>query len=142
MNRVKTTRYLAIFSAILLLGVIAFMVITSLFHLLTRGRFLMDYLLPGELFPLVLIGGVLTVIASFLVNYQKLLTTLLFAATLLSLGIALWYAQVSGLAQGTIGMDTMQFEVVRALLILYDLGAFVLGLKALTIIRQLKLQPR
>jgi len=63
-QRDPLARVLAVLGTVLVWLPVAFMLLTAVVGSVREGRFLCDYLLPGELFPLELVGGVLLVVAA------------------------------------------------------------------------------
>jgi hypothetical protein len=99
--------------------------------------FRFDYLMPAELFPVVLIGGALLLTASLLSKlYRKLICwSLGIAFGLLIAGQAT--AVVTGLANGDIGPDSIWMPVVMGTIIGYALTLFVLGYGGVLLLKQL-----
>jgi len=112
-------------------------IILGVIWLATRGRFLVDYLMPAELLPLVLTGGALLIWAAWRVRrWHKLITW--------SLGIALFLliacqvlAQVSGLASGEIAPQGPWWILVLVGLFGYVLGVIVVGVGGILLLRDL-----
>jgi hypothetical protein len=83
------------------------------FVMLVRiGRLLIDYLMPGELFPVILIaGGLLSWMAWLIKKYFKWISGSLIAAIIL-LVLTQWLAVVTGVASGATAMSGWQYVLV------------------------------
>ncbi len=101
------------------------------------GQFRLDYLMPAELFLLVLVGGSLLVWAALRVHSQRALIGggLTAAVVLLVAGQAL--AVVTGLASGEIEPVGWPWALVIALIAAYVLAVIVVGVGGLLLTRQL-----
>lgn len=122
------TRILAIAGAVLAWLPLAAPVFFSTIITARSGRFRIDYLMPAELFPAALLGGVLLVWAAYRAKVHRRLIGwslgLAFAALVASQGLAV----LTGLASGQTRPGGWEWALVLALL-----GAYTLALLALAI---------
>jgi len=126
MKNLWLTRLLATTGTILLgLPVIA-PIIFAFVSMAGGNGFLLDYLMPGELFILVLVGAGLIIWAA--IRAKTLLKPIVWV-----LGVSLFFffgsqvlAQVTGLANGKLSASGPVFVIVMAMLILYDLDVVAL----------------
>lgn len=111
--------------------------ITGVFSSIRSGRVLFDYLMPAELFPFVLAGGILVFIAALLAkNSQFTIGLLLGLMVLFFFGIQI-LAQVTGLASGERAVGDWATIIVTGILALYDICLLLLGLFSIFLLRDL-----
>ncbi len=99
--------------------------------------FRFDFMIPAELFPVVLLGGALLLTASLLAKlFRKLICwSLGIAFGLLIIGQTI--AVTTGLADGRIGPDTIWLPIVMGTIIGYALTLFALGYGGILLIKKL-----
>jgi hypothetical protein len=135
------SRILAVVGTVLVWLPIAAPILFGLLHSLRSGRLLIDYLMPAELLPVVLLGSGLLLWAALRVrSYHKLIGWTLgigIAALVGSQAIAV----VTGLASGAIEPTGWQFILVISILGLYDLCVIILGIGGILLWRKLFQQP-
>jgi len=137
MLRGRLTKGLALVGTILVWLPVLAMALTSSIRLGRGGPFMVDYLMPAELFPVVLAGGLLLVGAALGARARrKLIAGSLGGAAIAFLAINV-LAQVTGLASGEIGMGGWQWELVVACLALYVLALVILGVAGVLLLRDL-----
>lgn len=139
MDEKKTgfTKILAVAGSILLWFPMLLPLVLAISALIERGRFLFDYLMPGELFFVVLAGGALLIWAALRARYQLKPIGWGFGAALLALGGSMGLALVSGLASGRIGNEGLPFIAVMVLFALYWLALIFVGIAGIRLIRRL-----
>lgn len=105
---------------------------------LAQGRrFLLDYLMPGELFPVVLVGGGALLWAAVRARSRRgLIGWSLLAAVVMLFG-ALALAQVTGLASGEIETAGWPWALTLGMILLYALLVMVAGVGGILLIRDL-----
>lgn len=118
----------SVIGTVLLWIPIALTIVTSIAGSIFAGKLLMDYLMPAELFFLVLAGWILLIIGSGLSGRWKIPVVVTGAAALALLFGAQMIAVVSGLASGDIPAEGMIWYLVLGMLVLYDLLVIVLGI--------------
>jgi hypothetical protein len=131
------TKILAIAGTILVwLPVIALVVIIGSV-LLRRGEFHVDYLIPAELFPVFLGGGLLLLWAAIRAKRYRLWI----GAGLVAVGVLIVTGQaialLTGLATGETERGGWQWALVLGAIILYDLVVIVVGVGGILLIRLL-----
>lgn len=98
---------------------------------LAAGRGLhLDYLMPGELFPLVVVGGAALLAASLIVRWRRMVVCIAFGVTALLFALVDVLAVVSGLASGRTAAEGLPLTLVAGTYALYAVavaGMFVLG---------------
>jgi hypothetical protein len=127
-RKTKLSRVLALVGTIMVWLPIAATLLTSLVGSIQSRRFLMDYLMPAELFLLVLIGGGLLAWSAFRVNALKLPILITLGIGIVMLIGSQGLATQTGLADGRIGMDSNWFIFVAVMLGIYTLTVIVLGI--------------
>ena len=104
---------------------------------MARGRLLVDYLMPAELFPLVLLGGLLLLAAALLARWRVWLVAgpLIGAVALLvgSQGLAV----ITGLADGSNPAEGWRFAVVLTGFGLFLAAVVALGVAGIVLTREL-----
>ena len=141
MNELKKkynlTRILVIMGTVLVWLPIAAPLLLGLLYSLRSGRLLIDFLMPAELFPVVLLGSGLLLWAALRVRaYHKLI------GWALGIGIAALVgsqaiAEVTGLASGDIEQTGWQFVLVLSIFSLYDLCVVIIGVGGILLWRKL-----
>ncbi len=105
-----------------------FLFVTSLFGTIQSGMVRFDYLLIGEMFPLILLGGGLIIGAAFREKrFWKLLLSLYISAIVLLFG-SQGLAIATGIASGTRPPEGVWWIVVLGGIILYSLLSLVLAI--------------
>jgi hypothetical protein len=93
-----------------------------------RGQLLIDYLMPGELFPVILIAGaLLSWIAWLMKKYFKWIAGSLIAAVILLI-LTQWVAVITGVASGTTGLNGWQFVLVISIYVGFIAAVFSCGI--------------
>lgn len=123
------SKILVIAGTILVLLPIVFMVVTAVVGSIQRVQFLWDYMIPGEVFPVVLVG-----MAALM--WAALREHTLVKPVAWTVGVSLFLlfgcqgiAVITGLANGTIAMEKAPpwIALVTGMLIGYDLGVTLMG---------------
>ncbi len=121
------TRILAIAGTILVwLPVIALVVISGSV-LIRRGEFHVDYLIPAELFPAFLGGGLLLLWASIRARCYRLWIGVGLGAVGVLIVSGQAIAMLTGLATGATERGGWQWAIVLGAIILYDLAVVAVG---------------
>ena len=110
--------------------------------LIARGRFLLDYLMPAELFLFALGGAILLLWAGLRAHaHWKLIAW--------GLGIAIFFlvggqalAVVTGLASGAIGLTGWPWILVLASLGIFTFGLIEVGVGGILLLRDLFRKPQ
>lgn len=100
-------------------------------------RFLFDYLMPAELFPVALLGGGLLIYAASLKCLHRRLIAGSFAIALGSLISGQAIAVITGLASGKIAPSGWPWLLVILSLIIYILALIGIGIGGLLLLRNL-----
>jgi hypothetical protein len=129
-------RILTITGTVLVLLPVVAPTVFAFAALFTRHQFLFDFLMPGELFPVVLIGAVLLLICAFLRKEHRALISGLFSAALILLFGSQGLAVITGVADGSTAEGTWQFYLIVGLFILYDLVVIAIGVFGIFQIRK------
>ena len=136
-NKNVFTKILAIAGTVLVWVPIAAPIFFSLALFFSRPIFRLDYLMPAELFPLVLVGGGLLLWAALRSRaFRGLISLSLGCAVVLLFGLQ-GLAVVTGLADGRTQPGGWQWALVMAGLIGYILAVIVLGVGGILLIRDL-----
>ena len=131
------TKILAVAGTILVWVPLLAPVFLSVMFLIRSGMFRMDYLMPAELFPVALAGGILLVWAAIRARaYQKLVGWSLAAAVVCLVG-GQGLAVVTGLASGDTAPTGWQWALVIASLVIYTLALAAMGIGGILLLRRL-----
>jgi hypothetical protein len=131
------TRLLAIAGTVLVCLVLLSPVVFGVFRWLRAGWFTLDYLMPAELSPVALLGGLLLVAASVLArSLRGLIIGGLVAAVLLLVGFQ-WVAVVSGLASGETEAWVIWWAIVFAGIALFIIALICVAVGGVLLLRRL-----
>jgi len=137
-QRSPLARILAVAGTIAVLAPIALMLVTSAIGTSRSGSFRMDYLIPGELFPLIILGGGLLLAAARLGHSRhRRFIEVSFAVAVAALILGQGLAVVTGLASGETPAEGLPWIAVLALLAIYDLAVLVLGVGGARLVAEL-----
>lgn len=131
------TKFLAIAGTVLTVFPVLAPVLFGVMALIGRGRFLFDYLMPAELFFLVLIGGGLLLWAALRARAQRKIVLWSLGGAVALLVVSQLVAVVSGLASGKIDPEGFWFVLVIAMLILYIAAVIALAVGGILLVRDL-----
>lgn len=143
MNKIDgLTKGLAVVGTTLVWFPVLAPVLLAVISWIVDGRFRFDYLMPGELFLLVLVGGVLLVWAALRAHArQKLIGWSLGGAVVLLVGSQA-LAVVTGLASGAIEPTGLWWTLVIILFAAYVLALIALGVGGALLLGDLLRPPR
>jgi hypothetical protein len=140
-NKNSLTKALAIAGTALVWFPILAPLLLGLASLIADGRFRLDYLMPAELFLVVLVGGILLIWAALRVRkYQKLIGWCLGVAVVFlfsSQGLAV----ATGLASGAAEPAGWRLALVAAALAIYTLAVIAAGVGGILLLRELFKPP-
>lgn len=113
-------------------------VIFSLVRLFSGRRFLIDYLMPAELFPIYLVGALLLLWTALRAQrYQKWIGWSLFTS-LVFLVAGQVLAVVTGLASGAMEPTGWQWALVLGSIAIYILAMIAVGIAGVRLVRYLR----
>lgn len=104
---------------------------------IATGRLSVDWLMPAELFPVVLVGGALLLWASLRAHSRRGLVIAGVAATAGLLVLGQLLAVVTGLASGETEPTGWEAVVVTGAIALYAAGVVVLAVAGVLLVRDL-----
>lgn len=136
-KRDSLTKSLAVAGTLLVWFPLLAPIVLAVLAGLTRGCFLLDYLMPAELCPSFLVGGGLLLWAAWRASARRRLIGWGFGLALASLGGMVGLAQVTGLASGATEPTGWQWMLVLALLAAYAVMIVVVGVGGLWLLRDL-----
>jgi hypothetical protein len=131
------TKLLATIGTVLLWLPIAAMVFFSIAHLIGTGRFLMDYLMPGELFFVVAAGALLLLWAAIRAKSHIKPVVWGMAVGLAGLVISQGLAMLTGLASGEREATGWPLVLVLGIYIIYILAEIFLGVVGIRLARKI-----
>ncbi len=116
-------------------------VVLTIILLISEGIFRFDFLMPAELFPLVLLGGGLLIVAALRAHSQRCWIVGGFGAAAALLVISQWLAAVTGLANGDMQLAGFWFVLVVVLIAAYTLAVIAIAVGGSLLIRNLFKAP-
>ena len=136
-NQNRFTKILAISGTSLVWLVMLAPVVFSLIRIIREAPFRLDYLLPAEVLPLVLVGAGLIIWAGIRAKSRVKQTAWALGIGLALLAAGLVTAQVTGMAEGTIGSEGFVYNLVLSTIIAYDLAVVGIGISGILLTRDL-----
>ncbi len=137
-NRGVLTKILAVIGMILLWAPLAFMILTSVIGSIMMGQFHCDFLIPAELFPIVIVGGLLLMWAALRAKLMRkpIIIDLIAAAVFLfaAQGIAI----LSGIASGAAAATGFYWWLIIATFVLHILSELGMAICGIMLIRKLR----
>lgn len=125
-GRRTAARVLAVTGTVLVGFPLAAPIALAAFLLVRQGGLHVDYLMPGELFPVILVGGIVLVVVAFLVGRRRVLIGTMVAVAALLFGSVTVLATTTGIASGATAATGFPLAIVVAAYVLYV--AFVVAL--------------
>jgi hypothetical protein len=135
------TKILASLGTILVWFPILFPVLISLSRLFSRGDFRFDYLMPAELFPVILFAGGLLLWAAVRARSQRRLIAWSLGIAFGALVIGQMIAVLTGLASGAVQAEGLPWFAVLGSIALYSLSVIGMGIGAILLLRDLFSPP-
>ena len=136
-DRNALTKVLAILGTILVWFPIAAPILFSLIALAIRGRFLLDYLMPMELFLFAIVGSGLLLWATLRAHSRvKFVAWGIGIAIAMFLGVS-WFAEVTGMASGATEPTIWMWSIVIVALVVFVLGIAFVGTGGVLLLRDL-----
>ena len=133
----KTTKGLAIAGTVFVFLPIVLPIFFGLTRIVRGARFILDWLMPAELLPLVLIGAALLTWAALRAKMFRRWIILSIVIGLLLLGIGLTYATVTGMADGSVNPTTGMKVFAYGCVMLFDVGVLLTGIGGVLLLRRL-----
>ncbi len=133
----KTAKILALTGTVLLWLPVLFTIITAVIGSIAERSFIIDYLMPAELFSVAALGSILLIIGTYLARKKYIricITTLLMGACLAAGQLT---AVLTGMASGETPAEGSVFIIVIALIIAYTLLLLVNCIAGLMITKRL-----
>jgi hypothetical protein len=131
------TKILAVVGSVLVWFPILAPIVLAVISLITRGRFLVDYLMPAELFPVALAGGALLLWAALRARtYRAIIGWGLGIAVVTLVGSQV-LAVVTGMASNNIEAAGWPLVIVMAALAAYSLAITAMGIGGVRLMRKL-----
>ncbi len=131
------TKILAVTGTVLAWMPVLAPTILAIGSLIRRGRFLFDFLMPAEVFPVVLAAWALLLWAALRSGRRtRLLAGCIILAVVTLVGSQA-FAQVTGLADGRIGMESWQFFATMSVFFIYDLSVLATGVTGILLLTDL-----
>jgi hypothetical protein len=136
-KRDGSTKFLAIAGTVLVWLPLLAPVIFGVIRLIQSGRFLFDFLIPAELFPVELLGGILLILTAFRAKSQKKLIGWSFAAAIVLLVGSQGLAFITGVASGETEPRGLLFAFVLIPLVLFIFAQVIIGVGGILLIKDL-----
>jgi hypothetical protein len=133
----KLAKIFLLAGTVLLWLPVLFTLITAAIGSIAERSFIVDYLMPAELFPVAALGSILLIIGTYLARKQYIricITTLLMGACLAAGQLT---AVLTGMASGERAAEGSIFIIVVALIVAYSLLLLVNCVAGLIITKKL-----
>lgn len=131
------TRIPALLGTVLVWFPLVFTIVISAISFISERVFLLDYLMPAELFPVAFIGGALLMWAALRARSRRTLIVCGFVGAIALLVGSQALAVATGMASGETEPVGWPWLLVNASLAGYVLALFVLGIAGLLLLRDL-----
>ena len=136
-NKTTLTKTLAVIGTVLIWLPIVTPIVMAFIALAVRHQFLLDFLMPAELFLLVAAGGILLLVTAFWVHKrQKLIGWSMVAAVALLVG-SQGLAEITGLASGATPAEGLPLVAVMTLFAGYIASVIAVGVGGILLLRDL-----
>jgi len=137
----QLTRILAIMGTVLVWIPILFPIVFTLIRLIQSGMFRFDYLMPAELFSVVLVGGGLLLWAAIRARRWNKVVAWGLVAIVVLLGGSQGLAVVTGMASGETPATGIWWILALSMIIAYSLVVILLGVVGIRLILDLYKKP-
>ena len=135
----KTTRLVVIgLGVFLIFFPLAAPIILGGIYFVQNGHFMVDYLMPAELFPAGLVGALLLLLVAWGTKTKFRIILWIFLVGILLLVGSQAYAVVSGLASGEAPFSGLNQAIVLGMLALFVVCQFVLGVLGIQMFVELR----
>ena len=135
------TKTLAVAGTTLILMAVIAPIFFSITALISNGRFVFDFIMPAELFPLVLIGSALLIFAAVRAKSRRKLIIWSFAIGIVMLFGGQALAVATGLASGEIEPTGIWWGLTLGSLIVFDLAVVATCVGGFLLIVELYKRP-
>lgn len=142
MRKFLFTKNLAIFGTLIVWIPILLPIILSVASLVSGKSFNFDFLMPTELFPVILSGGILLILTAFLVKSNRIAVSVGFGIAILCLVGSQVAAVMTGLASGENEPTGPAYLIVTAFIGVYNFSIIALGIAGISLIRKLNQLPQ
>lgn len=137
MKKILFTKNLAIFGTLIVWIPILFPIVLSVASLVSGKSFNFDFLMPTELFPVILSGGILLILTAFLVKSNRTAILVSFGFTILSLIGSQVAAITTGLASGETEPTSSAYLIVIGIIGVYNFSVIALGIAGIWLVRKI-----
>ena len=136
-KKITVTRIMAIIGTVIIWLPIAAPIVFSAVRYIESNRFLFDYLMPAEFFPLVLVGGGLLIWAAFRALLRQRIITWAFVIAIVFLVGGQAIAVATGLASGETEAAGLPWALVIGSIVLYILAVIFVGINGILLVRDI-----
>ena len=133
-NHLKSAQWCAVIGTGFVWLPVILMLVTGIMGSFVANQFLMDYLLPAELFLMEVIGCILLISGSILANILKKTIIIISIVIVVVVPGSQFIAVMSGLASGAMGPNGWIFFLVLGLIFVYDILVVVTGILGIRLI--------
>ena len=139
MKKILFTKNLALFGTLLVWIPILLPIVISLISVISGKSFNFDFLMPAELFLVILPGAVLLIVTSFLVKSNRTPILISSGIALLSLIAGPLIAVMTGLASGETEPTGSAYLIVTAIIGVYNFSVIALGISGISLVRKINM---
>jgi hypothetical protein len=136
-KKITVTRIMAIIGTVIIWLPIAAPIVFSTVRYMESQRFLFDYLMPAEPFPLVLVGGGLLIWAAFRALFRQRIITWAFIGAIAFLIGGQAIAVATGVASGNTEATGLPWALVIGSIVLYILAVIFVGINGIILLRDI-----
>lgn len=140
-NKTFWLRVMTVAGVMIVWSPLVLMLLTGIPRLFRSGMLQFDYLLPAELFPLLLIGGLLLLAVSLSQKLERRLVGLGMLIPVASLLLLILFANVSGMDKSPTSPTGFQMAMIAFFMIAYTAGVGLLGVGGLRLHKQISRIP-
>ena len=137
MKKILFTKNLAIFGTLIVWIPILLPIFLSIASLVSGKSINFDFLMPTELFPVILSGGILLILTAILVKSNRTAILVSFGITILSLVGSQVAAVMTGLASGEAEPSSSAYLIVIAIIGIYNFSVIGLGIAGISLVRKI-----
>lgn len=136
-NKILISKILAITGTILVWIPIIAPVLLTIIFLITEGRLAFDFLMPMELFFLVIIGALLLIISSIIMKFKWKIIGISLGTTITVFILVQFIAEITGIASGETEMTTLLYFIMITFVIIYIISLIILGISGISLVKKL-----
>lgn len=136
-NKILISKIISIIGTTLVWIPIIAPIFFTLILLFTRKILVFDFLMPMELFFLIIIGAILLIVSSIIMKYNWKIIGISFIVIISMFIIPQVIAVLTGVASGAAKMTTMMYIILLTFVLIYITFLVILGISAISLTKKL-----